>query len=370
MVPSVMGLDFCLPGHPEEGKMTRSAISTDHGQTHVTNQSRRLFLQGMVGLGLSTTPVPLLAGATSAQAAIRSVGFLSVPPSGSSPVFQAFQEGMRDLGYAQGQNIRIEWRGANGKDRELPRLAAELIGSGVEVIVAETYPAIVAAKQATSSVPIIMAVSSDPVETGLVASLSRPGGNITGLTTVSTDLNAKRLQLLKQAYPSLSRLALVWASLAAPDKEPGLREARRAAEELGLQIQYFEIRQLDDWEEAVQAVAKAHPAPDGAFQLCDPVTLSRRKALVDFAERSLLPSIYEMKEYVTEGGLMAYGPSLADMGYRSAYFVDRVLKGAKPSELPVEQPTKVELLVNLKAARAIGIDLPQELLARADEVTN
>jgi putative ABC transport system substrate-binding protein len=272
------------------------------------------------------------------------------------------------LGYAPGQDVIIAWRGAEGKDRDLPRLAAELANLRVEVIVAETYPAIVAAKQVTSTIPIVMAVSSDPVQTGLVDSLSRPGGNVTGLTTISTEISAKRLQLLKEAYPALSRIALVWASLAAPDKEPGLKEARRAAEALGLHIQYFEIRESEDWEEAVRAVARADPAPNGAFQLCDPVTLRRRKALVDFAERSRLPSIYEMKEYVLEGGLMAYGPSLADMGRRAAYFVDRILRGERPADLPVEQPAKFGLTINLKAAKAIGLELPATLLAGADEV--
>jgi putative ABC transport system substrate-binding protein len=299
---------------------------------------------------------------------VARVGFLSVPPSGSSPVFEAFQAGLRDRGYVQDQNISIEWRGAEGHDERLPRLAAELAAAGVDVIVAETYPAIVAAQKAAGTVPIVMAVSSDPVETGLVASLSRPGGNITGLTTLSTDLNRKRLQMLKEAVPGMSRLALVWASLAAPDKEPGLKEARQAAQELGFEIQYIEIRKSQDWEEAVQAVLHARPAPDAVFQLCDPVTLSRRKALVDFATRSFLPSMYEMREYVVEGGLMAYGPSLMAMGHRSAYYVDKILKGSRPADLPVEQPTTIQLAINLKAAKAINIDLPQSLLTRADEV--
>jgi putative ABC transport system substrate-binding protein len=332
--------------------------------------NRRQFLRRMGGLGLSATGLALLAnsGPRPAKAAIPRVGFLSVPPSGSSPVFEAFQAGLRDLGYAKGQNINIEWRGAEGKDEQLPILAAELTSLGVNAIVAETYPAIVAAKQWTSTVPIIMAVSSDPIATGFVASLSRPGGNVTGLTTLSTELNGKRLQMLKEAVPGISCVALVWAASAAPDKEPGLREAERAAHALGLQIQYYEIRKSEDWEAAVTAVSKARPKPDAVFQLCDPVTLSRRKALVDFAAKSRLPSMYEMKEYVVEGGLMAYGPSLAAMGRRSAYFVDRILKGAKPADLPVEQPTKFELVINLRTARAIGLDLPPTLLGRADEV--
>jgi putative ABC transport system substrate-binding protein len=296
------------------------------------------------------------------------IGFLSVPPQGSSPVFEAFREGLRNLGYVPGQNVILEWRGAEGKDEQLPRLATELVNVGVDVIVAETYPAIVAAKNATSTVPIVMAVSSDPIDTGLVKSLSRPGGNITGLTTVSTQLNGKRLQLLKEAFPSMSQLALVWASLAAPDKAPGIREAQRVAQELGLGIQYIEIRKSEDWEHAVRTVSNAQPAPDTVFQLCDPVTLSRRKALVEFAAKIRLPSMYEMREYVVEGGLMAYGPSLTTMGRRSADFVDKILRGVKPVDLPVEQPPKLELTINQSAAKAIGIDLPQSLLAWADEV--
>lgn len=343
---------------------------TPRQKMRVRRQSRRQFLQRLGGLGLSATGVALLAnsGLRPAKAAMPRIGFLSVPPSGSSPVFEAFQAGLRDLGYAEGKNISIEWRGAEGKDQELPRLAAELTSIGVDAIVAETYPAILAAKKATSTVPIVMAVSSDPIETKIVSSLSRPGGNITGLTTLSTELNGKRLELLKEAVPGISCIALVWASLAAPDKEPGIREAQRAAQALGLQMHYIEIRRTQDWEAAVQAMARAHPAPDAVFQLCDPVTLSRRKALVDFAAHSGLPSMYEMKEYVVEGGLMAYGPSLAAMGRRSAYFVDRILKGAKPAELPVEQPTKFELVINRKTANSIGVEIPPTLLARADEV--
>ena len=331
------------------------------------HQSRRQFLQRMGTLGLSATSLAGFANwATPALAAVPRVGFLSVPPSGSSPVFEAFRGGLRELGYVEGKTITIEWRGAEGKDEQLPQLAAELVSLGVTAIVAETYPAIIAAKQVTKVLPIVMAVSSDPIETGLVASLARPGGNVTGLTTVSTDLNGKRLQLLKQVVPGVSRIALVWASLAAPDKEPGLRVAQRAAEALGLQIQYIEIRRNEDWETAVAAVSQARA--EAVFQLCDPVTLSRRKALVDFANRSWLPSIYEMKEYVTEGGLMSYGPSLAAMGHRSASFVDKIIKGAKPADLPVEQPAKFELVVNLKTANAIGIEIPPSFLANADEV--
>jgi putative tryptophan/tyrosine transport system substrate-binding protein len=329
-------------------------------------QSRRQVLKHMGGLA----SLPFLAGlgSASAQASMPRVGFLSVPPQGHSPVFGAFQEGLRSYGHIPGQNVIVEWRSAEGKDEQLPQLATELVNSGVDVIVAETYPAIVAAKNATSTVPIVMAVSSDPIETGLVESLARPGGNITGLTTLSTHLNGKRLQLLKEASPSMKRLALVWASLAAPDKAPGIREAQRVAQELGLEIQYFEIRKSEDWEQAIQAVASAQIAPDTVFQLCDPVTLSRRKALVNFAAKTRLPSMYEMREYVVEGGLMAYGPSLATMGRRSADFVDKILRGAKSSDLPVEQPTKLELAINQTTAKAIGIDLPQGLLAWADEV--
>jgi putative ABC transport system substrate-binding protein len=336
--------------------------------SRVTPQTRRQFMHGMAGLGLSATGLGLVAGYGPAVRAanVARVGFLSVPPSGSSPVFESLKDGLRELGYIEGQNIAIEWRGAEGKDEQLPKLAAELASLRVDAIVAETYPAIVAAKQVTKTLPIVMAVSSDPIETGLVNSLARPGGNVTGLTTLSTALNAKRLQLLKEVVPEIKRVALVWASVAAPDKEPGLKEAEWAAQALGLEIFYVEIRKNDDWEAAVQAVLKARV--DAVFQLCDPVTLSRRKALVDFAANSLLPSMYEMKEYVLEGGLMSYGPSLAAMGRRSASFVDRIAKGSKPADLPVEQPTKLELVINLKTAKAIGLTIPPTIIARADEV--
>jgi putative ABC transport system substrate-binding protein len=348
-----------------EGAM-KDDPATSSPATDQARRSRRQVLKQMGGLA----SLPLLAGlgSASAQAQIPRIGFLSVPPRGSSPVFEAFKEALQGHGYIPGQNVILEWRGAEGKDERLPQLATELVNARVDVVVAETYPAIVAAKNATSTVPIVMAVSSDPIETGLVGSLSRPGGNITGLTTLSTELNGKRLHLLKEAFPGMSRLALVWAALAAPDKAPGIREAQRVAHGLGLEIQYIEIRRSEDWEQAVRAVSSAQPAPDGVFQLCDPVTLSRRKALVDFAAKTRLPSMYEMREYVVEGGLMAYGPSLTTMGRRSADFTDKILRGAKPTDLPVEQPTKLELTINQTTARAIGLDLPQSLLAWADEV--
>jgi len=340
----------------------------DPQSSRVSPQTRRVFLRRVAGLGLSAAGLHLAPdyGRAAQAANIPRVGFLSVPPSGSSPVFQALREGLGELGYVEGQNIAIEWRGAEGKDELLPNLAAELTGLRVDAIVAETYPAIVAVKHVTNTVPIVMAVSSDPIETGLVSSLARPGGNVTGLTTLSTELNGKRLQLLKEAVPRIKRVALVWASVAAPDKEPGLKEAQRAAQALGLEVHYVEIRKSEDWETAVGDVLKA--GVDAVFQLCDPVTLSRRKALVDFAAKSLLPSMYEMKEYVLEGGLMSFGPSLTAMGRRSAYFVDRIIKGTTPPDLPVEQPTKFELVINLKTAKAIGATIPPTLLARADEV--
>jgi len=348
--------------------MNHSIRKGNPQSSRVSHQTRRVFLHRVAGLGLSAAGLHLAPdyGPTAQAANIPRVGFLSVPPSGSSPVFQALREGLGELGYVEGQNIAIEWRGAEGKDELLPNLAAELTGLRVDAIVAETYPAIVAVKQVTNTVPIVMAVSSDPIETGLVSSLARPGGNVTGLTTLSTQLNGKRLQLLKEAVPRIKRVALVWASVAAPDKEPGLKEAQRAAQALGLEVHYVEIRKSEDWETAVGDVLNA--GVDAVFQLCDPVTLSRRKALVDFAAKSLLPSMYEMKEYVLEGGLMSFGPSLTAMGRRSAYFVDRIIKGTTPPDLPVEQPTKFELVINLKTAKAIGVTIPPALLTRVDEV--
>ena len=348
--------------------MNRTIGRGDPQSSRVSPQTRRVFLHRVAGLGLSAAGLRLAPdyGRAAQAASIARVGFLSVPPSGSSPVFQALREGLGELGYVEGQNIAIEWRGAEGKDELLPNLAAELTGLRVDAIVAETYPAIVAVKHVTNTVPIVMAVSSDPIETGLVNSLARPGGNVTGLTTLSTELNGKRLQLLKEAVPRIKRVALVWASVAAPDKEPGLKEAQRAAQALGLEVHYVEIRKSEDWETAVGDVLNA--GVDAVFQLCDPVTLSRRKALVDFAAKSLLPSMYEMKEYVLEGGLMSFGPSLTAMGRRSAYFVDRIIKGTTPPDLPVEQPTKFELVINLKTAKAIGVTIPPALLTRVDEV--
>jgi putative ABC transport system substrate-binding protein len=333
--------------------------------------SRREFLHAVGSLGLSAGGVALLAGCgalppAAPQKPLPRIGFLSVPPSGSSPVFEALRQGLRDLGYVEGQNIVIEWRGAEGKDDQLPSLAAELVSLKVDAIVAETWPAIVAAKEATSTIPIVMAVSSDPVQTGLVASLAHPGGNITGLTTLSTGLSQKRLELLKEVVPQLSRMGLIWASVAAPDKAPGVRETQVAARALNVEIEYVEIHVADDWEAAVGTVSRA--GVEGLIQLCDPVTLSRRNALVNFAAKSRLPSMYETREYVDEGGLMAYGASLTAMGRQSAIYVDKILKGAGPADLPVEQPTRFDFMVNLKTARALGLTLPQEVLIQATEV--
>jgi putative ABC transport system substrate-binding protein len=278
---------------------------------------------------------------------------------------EAFRQGLRELGYVEGKNIVIEWRYAEGKVDRLPALAAELVHLNVDVIVTAGPAATRPAKEATSMVPIVMAFDNDPVGSGFAASLARPGGNITGLSALAPELTGKRLELLKEIVPKLSRLAILGTST-----EPGyaqtLRETELAAEALKVQLQYLDVLATKDIETAFQAASKRRA--DAVLVLTGPVLISQRTQLVNLAAKSRLPSMYYRREYVEDGGLMSYGVSYTDLDRRAATYVDKILKGAKPADLPVEQPKKFEFIINLKAAKQIGLTIPPNVLVRADKV--
>jgi putative ABC transport system substrate-binding protein len=302
------------------------------------------------------------------QRKIALIGYLTpiVPQNNTDFRLEAFRQGMRELGYVEGKDYRLEVRWGEGKLERMPGLAAELVRLKVDVLVAPSSPSILAAKQATRTIPIVMPVSSDPVGDGLVASLARPGGNITGLSQMAPELGAKRLQLLHDVLPKPSHsLAVVW-NPSYKGMAARFNEAKVAGPSIGMDVRSLEIRDSREMEAAFDAVTRDPPA--GLLFLTDPLTFSMRARIVEFAREKNLPAIYESREFVDAGGLMSYGPNISAMFRRSAYYVDRILKGAKPADLPIEQPSKIELLVNLSTARALGITIPQAILLNADQV--
>jgi putative tryptophan/tyrosine transport system substrate-binding protein len=295
------------------------------------------------------------------------IGYLGPGTASVLPAaFNAFRQQLRQLGYVEGQNLTIDYRWAGERDDQLARLASDLVRLKVDAIVVEGHtPAIQAAKDATTTVPIIMAVSGDPVGTGLVASLARPGGNVTGLTILSPDLAGKRLELLKEIVPKLTRVAVVW-NAANPVKLLDWRETQAAAELLGLRLQSLEVRSPPDFERAFDIGIRDRAAALVVFS--DGLINAHRKQILEFATSARLPAMYPYREFVVEGGLMSYAPSFVELFRRAATYVDKILGGAKPADLPVQQPTAFELVINLKAANALGLDMPATLLARAHEV--
>ena len=298
------------------------------------------------------------------------IGYLSTTDAATdSARAEGIRLALRELGYIEGQNIAIEYRYAEGKNDRLPELAAELVRLKVDIIVvAAGDTTIQAAKNATKTIPIVMVgTGSDPVRAGFVESLARPGGNVTGITSLTRELGGKRLELLKEAVPKLSRVAVLYD----PANPPSLHEVKELlpadARALKLTIQPWEIRAVDDFDKVFAALNKQRP--DGLYALAaGPVMRPNGKRIVGFALKSRLPSVYSSRETVEAGGLMSYGADLADSYRRVAYYVDRILKGAKPADLPVEQPTKFELVINLKTAKQIGLTIPQSMLYRADKV--
>jgi putative ABC transport system substrate-binding protein len=323
---------------------------------------RRTFLAG-TGAVILAAPV-----AAEGQPAgkVHRIGFLG----NSTVALEAnlvgpFREGLRELGYVERQNIVIEYRWAEGKYERFPALIAELLAQRVEVIVTAGTPAALAVKKATTSVPLVMVAVGDPVATGLVASLARPGGNITGLTSTSEELEGKRLELLRQVIPKLSHVAVFW-NPENPTLLTSLKEMRAAAQTLGMKVQVLEVRTPGELEETFKAIVRERPG--ALLVMADRLFLHNRQRIMGFATKQRLPVVPGYPELVEAGGLMSFGPSYPGMHRRAAYFVDRILKGAKPADLPVERPTKFELVINLKTAKALGLTIPPSLLGRADEV--
>ena len=313
--------------------------------------------------------MPCRAAAEAQQAAkVPRIGLLAGTLAVGSRTVEAFRQGLRDLGYVEGRNLVIEYRDAEGKLERLPALAAELVALKVDVIVASNTPAALAAKQATRTLPIVFASAADPVTSGLVTSLARPGGNVTGLSTLAPELVGKRLEQLKQAVPGVSRVAVLWQPGALDERteKDMLKAAEVAARALGVRLQFVEARGPADFDRAFSDMTRARA---GALTvLPSAMFVNERRRLVDLAAKNRLPAVYPQREYVDAGGLMAYGANLADLFRRAATYVDKILKGAKPGDLPVEQPTKFELVINLKTANALGITIPQSVLLRADRV--
>jgi putative ABC transport system substrate-binding protein len=324
--------------------------------------------QVVVSLGAVVLAAPLMSLAQQQPAKIARIGYLQpvVPENNSSPLLEDFRQGLRELGYVEGRNLQLEVRWGEGKLERMPALAEELVRLKVDVIVAVTAPSVMAAKQATGTIPIVMPFSSDPVGDGLVTSLARPGGNITGLSMMAPELGAKRLQLLKEVFPKIFRpVAVVWN----PDyvgMMARFRETQGAAPVVGMGVRSVEVRDSRELERALESMERERP--DAIVLLADPLTVSQRLRIVEYAAAERVPAIYEISQFVDAGGLMSYGPNVDELVRRAAIYVDKILKGAKPADLPIEQPTKFEFVINLKCAKALGVTIPQTVLLQADRV--
>jgi putative tryptophan/tyrosine transport system substrate-binding protein len=327
--------------------------------------TRRQFVVGVgaAGLGLAAG-CGRLPWQAEAPARVPQIGVLSLESADPSDTDNAaFRQGLRDLGYAEGQNIALEWRAPNGRGDQYPALAADLVGRPVDVIVAQGTSPVLAAKQATTTIPVVMANSSDPVQLGLVASLARPGGNVTGLASLSGQLGAKRLELLRDAVPSLARVAMLWN----PEIGAGaFEEMAGAAQALGLGLQSVELRRGDDLDAAFQGILQGRA--DALFVQGNRVTNGYIPEIGEFATAHRLPTMVNRREFVAAGCLMSYGADLPALNRRAAYYVDRILKGAKPADLPVMQASKFELVINAQTARMLVLAVPATLLSIADEV--
>jgi ABC-type uncharacterized transport system substrate-binding protein len=322
---------------------------------------RRVFIT-VVG-GSILVAAPRVAGAQTLSQ--RRIGVLLVLLSPAGNEAQAFRHGLRDVGYVEGRDVVIEWRSANGDYARLPQLAADLVKHKVDVIVADTTPATRAAQRATSSIPIVMAIVADPVGDGLVASLSRPGANVTGLSIMLAELSAKRLQLLKEATPSLTRVAVLW-NPPTPYHSKAVANLKEVAPSLGIELSLVSARTPDEIGPAFEAVNRANA--QALYVVDSPPFFTHRTTLLKLAAKARLALVSGERPYAAEGGLMSYGPSYEDQLRRTARYVDKIFKGATPSGLPIEQPTKFELVINLKTAKALGLTIPQSVLLRADQV--
>ena len=324
--------------------------------------TRKTLIVLLVALSLGSVPLAEAQQPTK----VHRIGYLTAS-SLSAITFrtEAFRQGLHELGYVEGKNIVIEWRSAEGKADRLPGLAAELVRLKVDIIVSAGPTVTRAAKESTATIPIVMTQDTDPVGSGFVANLARPGGNVSGLATLSPEISGKQLELLKEIVPRLSRVAVIGNSTN-PGNAHELRETELAAAAFGVQIQYLDVLGSKDIETAFRAANKGRA--DALLVLGNPVLNAHRTKVADLAVKSRLPTTYTRPEFVEAGGLMTYGVSYNDLYRRAAYYVDKILKGAKPADLPVEQPTKFELVINLKTAKQIGLTIPPNVLARADKV--
>jgi len=321
---------------------------------------RRAFI-GRVAGGLLAAP---LAARAQQAGKVYRIGILeTIPAAQNAANLDALRKRLRDLGYAEGRSLVIEYRSADGRAERFPALASELVRLKVDLIVTRGTPAAKAAKSATGTIPVVMAATGEPL--AVVASLARPGGNITGVTTFSTELTAKRIELLKELVPSLSRVALLH-NMGNPVAPPEWEETKTAARSLGLQAELLDVRSQDDLGRAFELAVRQHV--DALLIGIDGLTQMHQQTIVDLAARNRLPAVYPAREFVEAGGLIAYAVNYPDLYFRAASLIDKIFKGAKPAELPVEQPTKFELVINLKTAKVLGLTIPQSVLLRADEL--
>jgi putative ABC transport system substrate-binding protein len=341
----------------------RISNSSCHSETEVKSAIRNCksaILLAALLLALSVSVEAQQSGKVSR------IGFLAGASSSfySSPI-KTFLQGLRELGYVEGKTILIEYRYAEGKLDRLPDLAADLVRSNVDLIVTSSTPGVLAAKQASKRVPIVFLSISDPVGSGLIDSLARPGGNVTGSTILAPELAGKRLELLKEAAPKVSRVAVIW-NPENPAQRTQWKETEAAAQGLAMQVQSVEVRSVNDFDDAFLTITNERA--QALLTMPDPVSNSQAKRIVEFVTKNRMPAMYANPEFVDRGGLMSYAPSYTDMYRRAATYVDKILKGAKPADLPVEQPKKFEFIINLDAAKQIGLTIPPNVLARADRV--
>ena len=334
-------------------------------QPHHPSVDRRRFLLTSLA-GVLAAP---LAGEAQQAATVPRIGFLSLNRAANPRLHEAFRQGLRDLGYVEGRNFAIEYRDAEGKPERLPALAAGLVALKVDVIVTGGgTPTALVAQQATTTLPIVFSTVGDPVMDGLVTNLAQPGGNLTGSSNINPELVGKCLEQVKQAVPGVTRVAVLWQPGAVSERTERemLKGAEVAARALGVRLQFVEARGPADFDRIFSDMSRARGS--ALTVLGSGLFVSERRRLVDLAAKNRLPVVYQQRDFVEAGGLMSYGPDLADLFRRAAAYVDKILKGARPADLPVEQPTKFELVINLKAAKALGLTIPPALLARADQV--
>ncbi len=327
---------------------------------------RRALVRGLATLAAFLGPFGLINAADAQQpASPRRIGVLLAVFSPESKEAQAFREGLRDAGYVEGRDVVIEWRSVSGDYARAPALAADLVQRKLDVIVVESTPAAQAVKRATSIIPVVLAVVADPVASGLVANLAHPGGNITGLSGMGVEFSAKRLQLLKETIPRLTRVAVL-RNPSNPWHAKVVEDLKAVAPSLSIELSVVGVRTPEEIGPAFSAVSRAHA--QALYVIGDGFFIAHRAMLVKLASKDRLPTIYWARHFADAGGLMSYGPNFGEVWYRSAGYVDKILKGAKPGNLPIEQPTKFELVVNLKTAKALGLTIPESILLRADEV--